>query len=242
VGFGLATYALSFAAGSLSTLSPCVLPIVPILLGTAVAAHRLGPYALAAGLATSFSLVGILISSAGAAFGLDQSLLRHLAAVLLLGFGLILLSARLQQGFASATSGLSGLGQNLLAKVSLDGLPGQFILGLLLGLVWSPCVGPTLGAAITLASQGQDLAQVTLSMVMFGVGAGAPLVLLGMLSRQAMLRIRGKLLASSKLGKQVLGSAMLLLAVMILSGADKMFEAWVLNAAPDWPVNLTTAI
>jgi cytochrome c biogenesis protein CcdA len=240
--FGLATYGLSLAAGSLSTLSPCVLPIIPILLGTAVAAHRFGPYALAAGLALSFALVGILISSAGAAIGLDQPLLRHLAAVVLLGFGLILLSARLQDRFAGATAALSGLGQALLAKVSLDGLTGQFVLGLLLGLVWSPCVGPTLGAAIGLASQGQDLGQVTLSMALFGIGAGAPLVLLGLLSRQAMMRIRGRLLASGKLGKQVLGGVMLVLGVMILSGADKQFETWVLNAAPDWLVNLTTAI
>jgi len=240
--FGLATYGLSLAAGSLSILSPCVLPIVPILLSTAIAAHRFGPYALAAGLAASFTTVGVLLAGAGAAVGLDQSLLRHLAAVLLLGFGLILLSTRLQQRFAGATSGLSGLGQSLLAKLSLDGLTGQFVLGMLLGLVWSPCVGPTLGAAITLASQGQNQAQVALSMAMFGVGAGAPLVLLGLLSRQAMVRVRGKLLATGKLGKQVLGTAMLLLGAMILSGADKLVETWILNAAPDWLVSLTTSI
>jgi len=108
--------------------------------------------------------------------------------------------------------------------------------------VWSPCVGPTLGAAITLASQGQNLGQVTLSMALFGLGAGAPLVLLGMLSRQATIRIRGTLLAGGKLGRQVLGSAMLLLGVMILSGVDKLFERWVLNSAPDWLVSLTTSI
>jgi cytochrome c biogenesis protein CcdA len=239
---GLATYGLSLAAGSLSTLSPCVLPIIPILLGTAIAAHRLGPYALAGGLALSFTLVGVLISSVGAVVGLDQALLRHLAAVFLIVFGLILLSARLQASFAGASSGLSGFGHQLLARVSLDGLPGQFVLGLLLGVVWSPCVGPTLGAAITLASQGQDLGHVTLAMAMFGIGAGAPLVLLGTLSRQAMTRIRGKLLAGGNLGKQVLGTAMVLLGAMTLSGADKLFEAWVLNAAPDWLVSLTTAI
>src|SRR5882672_4350724 len=93
---GLATYGLSLAAGSLSILSPCVLPIVPILLGTAVAAHRLGPYALASGLTLSFTAVGVLVASAGTAIGLDQVLLRNIAAVLLLAFGLILLSGRLQ--------------------------------------------------------------------------------------------------------------------------------------------------
>jgi len=240
--FGAATYGLSLAAGSLSTLSPCVLPIVPILLGTAVAAHRLGPFALAAGLTLSFTVVGVFIASAGAALGLDASMLRNVAAVLLLIFGLVLVSEKLQMRFAGATAGLSGTGHALLSKVSLSGLPGQFVLGLLLGLVWSPCVGPTLGAAITLASQGEDLAQVTLLMAVFGVGASLPLIILGLVSRQAMLRLRGKLMAAGKVGKQALGGVMLVLGVMILAGADKTFEAWVLRHAPDWLVQVTTSI
>ena len=157
---GLGAYGLSFAAGGLSTLSPCVLPLLPILLGTALAAHRLGALALAAGLSLSFTLLGVAIASLGAGLGLDPSWLRDGAALLLMVFGAVLLSARLQQRFAVATSGLSGVGHGVLARVSLDGLSGQFVLGLLLGLVWSPCVGPTLGAAVTLASQGQSLAQV----------------------------------------------------------------------------------
>ena len=64
-----------------------------------------------------------------------------------------------------------------------SGLAGQFAVGLLLGAVWSPCVGPTLGAASLLASQGKDLPQVALTMVVFGIGAAVPLILLGLLSR-----------------------------------------------------------
>ncbi|KAB2911894.1 MAG: cytochrome c biogenesis protein CcdA [Dechloromonas sp.] len=239
---GTASYGLSFVAGSLSTLSPCVLPILPILLGTAVAAHRLGPFALAGGLALSFTVVGVSIASLGGALGIDQGALRTGGAILLIAFGLILMSSQLQERFAVATSGVSGAGQNLLAKVTLDGLPGQFLLGLLLGIVWSPCVGPTLGAAITLASQGESLAQVTLLMGLFGLGAGFPLVLLGLLSRQVMLNLRKRLLTAGKFGKQMLGGVMLLLGGLILSGADKVFEAWVLEVAPAWLVQLTTSI
>jgi cytochrome c biogenesis protein CcdA len=242
MALGLASYGLSFAAGGLSTMSPCVLPIVPILLGTALAAHRFGPYALACGLALSFTVVGVFVAGAGSAIGLDPALLRHVAAVLLLAFGLVLISRRLQDRFAAVASGASGFGQRWLARLTLDGLKGQFLLGMLLGVIWSPCVGPTLGAAITLASQGEDLASVTLSMALFGLGAGVPLVALGLLSRQAMTRMRGGLLAAGRAGKQALGLAMLLLAVMILSGADKRFEAWVLNSAPPWMVSLTTSI
>ena len=240
--FGLATYALSIAAGSLSTLSPCVLPLIPILVGTALAAHRLGPYALAAGLSLSFTVVGVFLATLGASLGLDQALFRDVAAVMLIVFAIVLLSSRLQERFAAMASGLSGAGQNRLASISLNGLPGQFILGLLLGVVWSPCVGPTLGAVITLASQGQDLAKVTLTMALFGIGAALPLLLIGFISRQAMTRVRGKLLVAGQLGKQILGMVMLLLGSLILSGADKVFEAWVLRVAPDWLVNLTTSI
>jgi len=140
--FGLSAYGLSFVAGGLSTLSPCVLPLVPILLGTAVAAHRLGPFALAGGLMLSFTVVGVFIASLGASIGIDQGVFRSIAAVILASFGVILLSSQLQERFAVATSGVSGAGQSLLAKLTLDGLPGQFVLGLLLGVVWSPCVGP----------------------------------------------------------------------------------------------------
>lgn len=240
--FGLASYGLALAAGSLSTLSPCVLPLVPILLTTALAAHRLGPYALAGGLSLSFTLVGVFVASLGAALGLDQGVFRPVAAGLLAVFGVVLLSPRLQERFAVAVSGLSGAGNSLLARVSGNGLAGQFMLGSLLGIVWSPCAGPTLGAAVTLASQGRDLGQVTLLMALFGIGAGLPLVALGLASRAAMQKTRGKLLAAGKIGKQALGGVMLVLGILILTGADKLLEARVLQAAPDWLVSLTTSI
>lgn len=240
--FGLSIYGLSLAAGGLSTLSPCVLPLLPILLGSAATAHRRGPFALAAGLMLSFTVVGVFIASLGAAIGIDQGLFRDIAAVVLLGLGLVLLSTRLQESFAAAASGVSGAGQAMLSRVTLDGLAGQFVLGLLLGLVWSPCVGPTLGAAITLASQGESLAQVAIVMALFGLGAGLPLILLGCASREAMQRMRGRLMAAGRFGKQALGGVMLILGAAIISGTDKLFEAWLLRAAPDWLLRLTTSI
>lgn len=240
--FGLGTYGIGFAAGSLSVLSPCVLPLVPILIGSAASAHRRGPLALAAGLTLSFAVIGVLIASAGASLGLDQTVFRNIAALMLLGFGLLLLSTGLQERFAVAASGASSAGQGMLARVTLDGLPGQFVLGLLLGVVWSPCVGPTLGATITLASQGRQLGQVILMMALFGLGAGLPLVILGTLSREAMLRVRGKLLIAGRQGKKVLGAVMLLLAIFILTGLDKRFEAWMLDTAPAWLTQVGTSL
>lgn len=233
---------LAYAAGVLSILSPCVLPLVPILLGSAVAAHRLGPYALAAGLALAFAGVGLLVATVGLALGFDQSILRTGGAVLLILFALVLLSGRLQERFAAAAAGLAGTGQDLLAGLTLSGLGGQFLLGLLIGVVWSPCVGPTLGAAIALASQGQDLGRAALAMALFGLGAGTPLVAIGLASRQALLRLRGRLLAGGRLGKRILGALLLLLGLLVLSGADKHFEAWFLEVAPDWLSELAIAI
>ncbi|WP_428420817.1 cytochrome c biogenesis CcdA family protein [Methylibium sp.] len=238
--FGLGSYGLGFLAGVLSTLSPCVLPLIPILLTTAVASHRLGAHALALGLMLSFTGIGLFIATLGASLGLDAATFRAVAAVLLIGFALVLLSTKLQARFARASSGLGALGDQWLDRLHIDGLGGQFVVGLVLGIIWSPCVGPTLGVATTLASQGSHLGQVALLMALFGLGAGMPLVLLGTLSRSTVLRVRGRMMAAGQSGKLLLGGVMLLLGAAILTGWDKQFEAWAVNASPAWLTELTT--
>jgi cytochrome c-type biogenesis protein len=238
----LGVYGLSVVAGILSTLSPCVLPLVPILVGTALTAHRLGPVALAFGLALSFTVVGLFLATVGIMIGLDQALFSKIAGGLLILFGLVLLSDRLQQWFTAATSDLSGAGQPWLERISSDTLNGQFLLGLVLGIVWSPCVGPTLGATITLASQGENLGQAAVIMALFGIGAGLPLIALGTLSQQAMMRYKSKLSATGRTGKTLLGALLLVLGILIVTGLDKIFEAWLLTHAPEWLVRLTTSI
>lgn len=235
----LSTYFFSLVAGSLSILSPCVLPLIPILITSALNTHKLGPYALAGGLALSFTVVGVFLATLGASLGLDQDTFRVVAAILLILFGVILLSAGLQEKFAVAASGLSSSGQSLLNRVSTDTLGGQFMLGVILGVVWSPCVGPTLGAAITLASQGESLGHITLVMALFGLGAGVPLILLGLLSRQAMMRFRDKLLLAGQTGKKVLGTLLLLVGLIIIFGWDKQLEILALDHLPQWLVNLS---
>lgn len=239
---GLATYGLSFIAGNLSTLSPCVLPLIPILVGTAITGHRLGPLALGGGLALSFAITGTLLASLGNMFDFNPDILRLFSAWLLVAFGLLLLSSWLQQRFAAATAGLGNVGNNWIANFNMAGLHGQFMLGLLLGLAWSPCVGPTLGVAIGLASQGQQLMQVSLTMLLFGLGAALPIVLLGLLSREGMQRVRGKMATIGSSGKKILGSIMLVLGILILSGLDKQLETALLNMAPDWLITLSTSI
>jgi cytochrome c biogenesis protein CcdA len=240
MNFGPATYGLGLLAGALSTLSPCVLPLVPVLVAAAVNAHRWGAVALGIGLALSFTIVGVFLATLGASLGLDPDTFRTAGGVILASFGLVLLVPKLQDLFARATSTLSNSGTQLMARMTFDGLAGQFFVGILLGVVWSPCVGPTLGAATTLASQGKNLGQIGLLMLIFGIGAAAPLVLLGSLSRASMMKVRGRLMSAGKYGKQIFGLVMLALGVLIATGVDKSLEAWILDRTPEWLTALTT--
>ena len=234
------TLGLSFLAGVLSTLSPCVLPLLPILIGSAISSHRRGPLALALGLGLSFTLAGVALASLGLYLGLNQGWLRQGAAVVLIVLGAILLSTGLQTRFAGVFTQVGTLGDALLRRIPFDGLAGQFALGLLLGLVWAPCVGPTLGAAVTLASQADALGQVAAVMLVFGIGAALPLALLGMLSREAMLRIRGKLIAIGSTGKHLLGMLMIAIGAFIITGVDKGLETLLVQWSPEWLTDLTT--
>ncbi len=205
----LGTIGLAFLAGILSILSPCVLPLVPIVLGSAASEHRYAPVALAAGLALSFVIIGIFVATIGFAIGLDAGVFRAISAVLLIGLGVLLLVPNLSAQVAAAGGPVSNWVEGQFGGFAANGIGGQFALGLMLGAVWSPCVGPTLGAASLLAAKGQNLGEVTLTMLAFGLGAGLPLIVLGLLSREAFMRWRGRLMEAGKGGKAVLGGLLI---------------------------------
>ena len=236
----MAGIGLALLAGLLSTLSPCVLPLVPIVIGTALGNHRFGPVALAAGLALSFIVIGLFIATVGFAAGLDQELFRSIAAVLLLLVGGVLLMPRLQLQLATAAGPIGNWAQARAGGFSTRGVGGQFAVGLMLGAVWSPCVGPTLGAASVLAARAENLTVVTLTMFAFGIGAALPLRVIGMMSREALARWRGQLLAAGSGGKVVMGVILVAIGVFILTGFDKHIEAILVEASPAWLTELTT--
>ncbi|ETR79377.1 cytochrome C biogenesis protein [Afipia sp. P52-10] len=234
------TTTLAFLAGVLSILSPCVLPLVPIVLGAAVSEHRFGPAALAVGLAISFVAIGMFVATVGFAIGLDGAFFRMVGGALLTSLGLVLLVPRFQVVFATAAGPVSDWTERRFGGFSQKGLSGQFGLGLLLGAVWSPCVGPTLGAASVLAAQGEDLGHVALTMGTFGLGAALPLLALGLLSREAILRWRGRMLSAGSGMKAALGAMLLAAGVLVLTGLDKVLEAAMIRSAPSWLIDLTT--
>jgi cytochrome c-type biogenesis protein len=231
---------LAFVAGILSILSPCVLPILPIVLGTAASNHRQGSLALAAGLALSFVGIGLFLATVGHSIGLDADRLRYVAAALVMIVGVALLVPRFQAHIAVAAGPIGNWADSRFAASRANGVAGQFWIGLLLGVVWSPCVGPTLGAASLLAAQGKDLGRVALTMLAFGVGAALPLLGLGWLSRETMARWRGSLLLAGSGMKSVLGLLLLVIGVLVISGADKALEAFLVDVSPSWLTNLTT--
>ncbi|MGJ0505481.1 MAG: cytochrome c biogenesis CcdA family protein [Methylocystis sp.] len=230
---------LAFVAGLLSTLSPCVLPLLPLVLGAAAAEHRYAPAILALGVAISFVAIGLFVATAGFAIGLDGDWLRVVAAALLIGLGVVLLAPELQARVAAAGGPISDWLSAAFGGAQ-GGMLGQFGVGLLLGSVWSPCVGPTLGAASVLAARGEDLGAVASTMAAFGLGAAAPLMLLGALSRQAMARWRDRLLTFGKQAKQALGASLVLIGLLIVSGYDKTLETALVTASPEWLTQLTT--
>jgi len=236
----IGTIGLAFLAGVLSVLSPCVLPLLPIVLGTAQSEHRLGPVALASGLALSFTIIGLFVATIGFAIGLDTDVFRAISAMLLIGVGVILLVPRLQEQVAVAAGPMGSWVDDRLGGFTATSLWGQFGLGVLLGAVWVPCVGPTLGAASILAAKGEDLGQVALTMLAFGVGAALPLMVLGFVSREAMMRWRGRLMEAGKGGKALLGVLLVAVGLLVATGADKRIESLLLDVSPQWLTDLTT--
>lgn len=230
----------AFLAGCLSILAPCVLPLVPIVFGTALSAHRYGPVALALGVALSFTLIGLFVATIGFSIGLDTDVFQKAAAVLLVLIGIVLLVPALQVRFATAAGPIGQVAQTRLGAVDGAGLAGQFGVGLLLGAVWSPCTGPTLGAASLMAAESKNLGLVALVMLAYGLGAGLPLMALGLLSRETLMRWRGGLMRTGRSGKQILGALLVALGLLMLSGYDKKLEAGLVAASPDWLTRLTT--
>ncbi len=231
---------LAYVAGFVTILNPCVLPILPVILGSAMGQSRLGPAALAAGLVFSFSLFGLLIITFGFSIGLSEQAVRTGASLLLIAAGLLLLVPQAQSAFATAAGQLVNGGNQLLNRVSGDGLSGQFVIGALLGLVWAPCVGPTLGVAIAAASRGEDLLNAFLIFLVFGLGVAASILAFAYGSRKALATRKVQFQSLAHYGKPLFGGALVLVGVMIISGADKMIETWMLDLMPMWLIELTT--
>ena len=231
---------LSIGAGSLTTLSPCVFPLLPLVLGGAVQKNRAAPLAMGLGMVISFAAIGVVVGVLGDAIGLSPDRVRVFAAALLIAFGVVMLVPALNQRFTAMVSPLASGANAASARLDGGSMWGALAMGGLLGLIWSPCSGPLLGSALTLVASEGGAARGALILGLFGLGAAIPLVAAAYASRAGFGRVRQWVLRHGEQSKKVFGALLLLVGIVILSGADKWLETQVNERLPDAWLLLTT--
>ena len=227
-----------YLAGLLTLINPCVLPVLPLVLGSALQASTAGPLALAAGLSLSF---GVTVAAFGFALGIDPEQIAQGGAVLMIGFGLILLVPRFSAAFSTATAGIAAGADTRIDRIESTGARGQFLGGLLLGAVWSPCVGPTLGGAISLASQGESLARATAIMVTFALGVATVVLALGYGARGLLRRHQTVMRRLAEVSRPLLGVIFVATGLAILFRLHHLAEAWAVRTLPPWLIDLSVS-
>lgn len=233
---------LSVAAGGLTTLSPCVFPLLPLVLGGALQGHRLAPVAMGAGMTASFAAIGMVLGALGPALGVDGDAVRIGGAALLIVFALAMLVPALGERFSRWMLPIASAAH--AASTRLDGrsLASAMALGAVLGLVWSPCSGPLLGSALTLVASEGGVVRGGVLLALFGLGAAIPLVAVAYASRRGFGRVRDWLLARIEQVRKGFAALIGLMGIAILTGADKWLEARVLQWLPEPWINLTIGI
>ena len=233
---------LGYLAGLLTLINPCVLPVLPIVLASALQANRMGPVALAAGMSFSFVALGLGIAAAGRNLGLTDSMVQQAAALVMVGFGIVLLVPKLNAGFATATAGLAARADRQIDEVNRDGLSGQVVAGMLLGAVWSPCVGPTLGGAISLAAQGESLIRAGAIMAAFAAGVSTVVVGLAYGARRFLMRRRALMQRVAELSKPIMGIVFVAVGLALFFRVHHAIEGWMLDILPIWLQDLSVSI
>jgi cytochrome c biogenesis protein CcdA len=232
----------AYGAGLLTLINPCVLPVLPIVLASALQVSRWAPLALAAGMSLAFVTLGVGVAAFGRALGLDEAIVTQAAAVMMIGFGLILLVPRFGAVFSMATAGVSAGADARIDALDRDSIAGQFVGGALLGAVWSPCVGPTLGGAISLASQGQSLIWATAIMGFFALGVSSVVLALAYGARNVLAGRQAMLRSLATRARPILGVVFVAVGVMILFRVHLMLEAWALDVLPYWLTDFSVSL
>lgn len=233
---------LAYAAGLLTLINPCVLPVLPIVLASATQASRYGPAALAAGMGVTFVVLGIAINALGRSVGLTEEAVADVGAVVMIAFGAVLVVPRFSERFATATAGLSANADAQLDGIDRSGFGGQFAAGALLGAVWSPCIGPTLGGAIALASQGGNLLWAGAIMAGFALGVATIILALGYGARSLLSRNRGTMMAVAEKSRPIMGWVLIAVGAALLLNVHHIVEFWAIENLPPWLVDLSVSI
>ena len=235
-------FIFAYLAGLLTLINPCVLPVLPIVIVGALNATRAGPIALAAGMSLSFVTFGVLVTAFGASIGLTQDKLAQAGAAMMVIFGIILIVPMFARRFETATAGIAAHADGRMDAIDAGTVRGQFLGGLLLGTVWSPCIGPTLGGAIALASQGENLGYVTLIMLAFALGVSTLIIGLGLGAREAIRARATALRGISARSKPIIGATFIVVGLMLLFNIHHVIEGWLLDVMPYWLQDLSVIL
>lgn len=242
IALSLPQLGLSLAAGSLTTLSPCVFPLLPLVLGSALQGNRFAPVAMGAGMITSFAAIGMVLGALGPALGIDADTVRIAGAAMLIAFALVMLVPALGERFTRWMLPIASTANAASAKLDGGSVVGALLLGGVLGLVWSPCSGPLLGSALTLVASEGGVARGGVVLGIFGLGAAIPLVAVAYASRRGFVKVRDWVMARIERVRHAFAVLLGAMGVAILTGGDKWLEARVLQWLPDAWVNLTVGI
>ncbi|MDF0583087.1 cytochrome c biogenesis CcdA family protein [Bradyrhizobium yuanmingense] len=223
-------------AGILTIAAPCTLPMLPILLGASIGrAGHLRPAMIALGFVVSFSVVALALGAITRAFDFDPNVLREAAAVLLLGFGLLMLWPAPFEWLSIRINGWLDLGNT--GATQREGAIGGLILGTTLGLVWTPCAGPVLGSILTLVATSKNLGWAGTLLVAYAIGAAIPMLGIAYGGQAATTRVRSLARISPRL-QQGFGVVVIGFAVAAYFQYDTLIVAWLTGFYPTGQIGL----
>jgi cytochrome c-type biogenesis protein len=228
---------LALLAGVVTVAAPCTLPVLPILLGASVGqTSKARPAMIAAGFVLSFSLVALALGAITRVFDFDPNGLRTGAAILLLGFGLLMIYPAPFEWLSIRIGSLAGGGQSPGAVPS-QGLIGGFVLGTTLGLVWTPCAGPVLGSILTVVATSKDTAFASLQLVTYAIGAAIPMLLIAYGGQAVTTRLRRIAPFAPRL-QQGFGLVVIAFALASYFQYDTLIVAWLTSFYPNGQIGL----
>ncbi|MEE8402747.1 MAG: cytochrome c biogenesis CcdA family protein [Candidatus Hydrothermarchaeaceae archaeon] len=223
-------------AGVLTVATPCIIPILPPMLAGSVG-HRLRPIMIVLGMSVTFTLMGGLFSALGIASGISGGFYRVALAFVIMGFGAVMVDEDINRTYTRYSSMLvnSIMGRFRRGTVEVSGgesLKGAFVLGLTLGIVWIPCVGPILGAVLTYASVLGDVTAGSLLLLAYSAGLSLPMLAIAYGGKSISSR-SGILKDNAYLLRRIAGWVLILSGIVILLGIDKIIQTALLPYTPD---------
>jgi cytochrome c biogenesis protein CcdA len=224
---------LALLAGVITIAAPCTLPMLPILLGASVGqTSKVRPVMIAAGFVLSFSAVALALSAITRVFDFDPNVLRSAAAILLAGFGLLMLWPASFEWLTSRLGGFAGV-----SVAANQGVIGGFVLGTTLGLVWTPCAGPVLGSILTVIATSKDTAWASTLLVTYAIGAAIPMLAIAYGGQAVTTRVRSFARIAPRL-QQGFGVVVIGFAALSYFQYDTLIVAWLTHFYPNGQIGL----